>query len=316
MARSRILYNFIIGRPLSVPNNYFVPSTLKQKKIILEEFYDDKDPNAYLFDNHQIVFSGTKSSTKKEDNKCHVTLFNLDDDTVNYLEANAGNNLVAILRAGDNETGLLDIFKGTVKRVEDSFPDQDRRTKIILTDGGFNTTNARTVRSYQRGTPKKKIIEDLVEDLRLPVSRIEGVEGEIQSPISLVGSTINMLQKAAPNVFNLNVSVQNGAVSILPKNSRLRKEASYISAETGLIGVVSAYNDDTKSNDKSSGQQSKAIRFQCLLDGNILPDESVYVKDGKYDGAYKVTEVNFDGDFEGNSWVCEVIATKTNEVIG
>lgn len=316
MGRDNRIYNFTIGKPLKVSDDFFVP--LKNENfptIALEDYYDKDDPNAYLFSEHNIVFSASKSSLKQNTNSCRVTLYNLDDDVVKYLQLNSSNNLVAILEAGDNETGLLTIFKGTVIAVTDDFTTQDRKTIIHITDGGFNVKNAFTVRSYPRNTPKETIIQDLAKDLKLPFQKLSGVSGNIQRPMSLFGNPYEILKKQGVPVFDTNVSIQNGALSAVPFKSRVRREASFISQDTGLVGRVSYYNDDTKSQSNTSSTASRSIQFTCALDGAIYPDESVYVKDGDFDGAYKVVDVKYEGNLWGDPWFNTVIAVETDGII-
>lgn len=315
MARSEKLYRLTIGSPLIIPESYFVPFKNETfQPIDLESFYNKEDPNGYIFTRHQIQFTIKTGSSTTTTNTASITLFNLEDDVVEYLEANSNNNIVCVLEAGDNEQGLSDLFRGTVQAVQDDFTTVDRKTKLLLTDGGVNARNAYTVRSYPRNTPYDTILRDLTFDLKFPISTQTVVAGQLKTPTSYNGNTFEILTKLLPNL-GYNFSVQQGLAKVTPKDSRVRREASFISKETGLLGKVNAEVNDTKSTSTTAGQNSKGINFVCLLDAAIQPEETVYVQDGKYDGAFKVLSVVFEGDYEGNSWFCQVKAVEVEGVI-
>lgn len=309
MARSKILYEFIVGKPLEVNDDFQVPLRTGQSTIILDEFLNENDSNAYKFTDHQITFN-CKLSNDPSANNARATLFNLEDTVVDYLSANANNNLVCVLKAGDNEQGIGRIFVGTVTNVKDNFMADTRRTELTIGDGSVNIKNAFTVRSYPRNTPKSKIIKDLGDDMRLPTTTLGEVEGKTLTPISLYGNTHKILSEELPKL-GFNFSIQKGGLNVTKVNTRKEVEVSYITEDTGLIGRVVTYIDDNKSSPLKKDQNSEAISFTCLLDYSLAPDETIYVKDRDFDGAYKVTNVTFDGDYEGNSWTCQVIASVT-----
>ncbi|CAH9012797.1 putative Phi92_gp137 [Vibrio phage 249E41-1] len=316
MARSTILYRMVIGDPLKVADGFEVP--LKNEKfptIALGDYYDKgAKPNAYEFTKHQIVFNCRLSSTTSNANSAKITLYNLDDNVVSYLEANNNNNLVCVLEAGDNEQGLGQIFAGTLVNVLDNFSGNDRRTQLTVTDGGFNIKNAFTVRSYPRNTEYSTIIQELNRDMRLPFSTFGAIKGRTLTPLSFYGKTHGILTTELPKL-GFNYSIQKGSISLIPETKRVEKEVSFISKETGLIGKVVLDNSDDKSVAGQASQKSSGISFTCLLDSALAPDETVYVRDGQYDGAYKIVSVNFDGNYEGNSWVSTVQAVETDGVV-
>jgi len=315
MARSKILYEFIIGKPIEVSDNFQTPLRNETfATIALDDFFDENDTNAYKFTNHQIIFNCKLSSENSSANNAMVTLVNLTDDVVEYLESNANNNLVCTLSAGDNEQGIGRIFAGTVTNVRDDFSTNTRRTQLVISDGGFNIKNAFTVRSYPRNTSQSKIIQDLNKDMRLPFSTFGATEGRTLTPLSFYGSTHGILTTELPKL-GFNYSIQKGVMNVTKVDTRREQEVSYISKTSGLIGKVVTDQSDNKSSPLRKDQNSEAISFMCLLDYTIAPDETVYVKDGKFDAAYKVLAVTFDGDYEGNSWVCQVRAVQTDWAI-
>lgn len=315
MARTNIVYRFTVGNPLKLGDDYFAPYNSQEDKTYVElsEFYDTEGTNSYIFTQHQCKFN-IRMSDKPSANIGFVMIYNLDDDVINYLQENSGNNLVCILEAGDNEQGLKQIYKGTVSNVAVTDDDTDNYVKLTITDGGLNIKSAFTVRGYPKGTEYKTIIEDLCGDMKLPLGVLEGVEGGLPAPLSLMGDTHSILEDRLRQQ-GIDYSIQNAVINILPQFYRKAGEVSVITAETGLIGRISPVVNDSTSTNTVKSSDSESVSFKCLLDGSLSPTETVYLQDREFDGAYKLTSVVFHGDFEGNMWICECVAKPTTGVL-
>ena len=305
MARTEILYRLTVGRPLVINQNLFTPFKNEGLAAInLEDFYNTSDPEAYQLDKHQVVFSIKMTSLTQKVNTGKFTIMNLDDDFVNYLISNRDNNLSFVFEAGDNDQGIQEIFKGTVTNVKDNFSKETRVTDLTVVDGGLNSKNAYTVKSFARNTPYSTVIQSLVDDLKLPVESFPPISGATLTPVSYSGPTVKLLAEEL-NRQGYTFSIQNQAVSILDKNKRKPIQASLITPDTGLIGRVQRYTDNDKSSANKESQMAEGVSFTCLLDSALKPDETVYLEDEGIDGPYKLVEVNFDGDYEGGVWICE-----------
>lgn len=314
MPRTRILYRFTIGNPLELGDDYFSAYSEKTTApVALEDYYDSNATNSYIFTNHQCKFKIVMND-KPSANVGFMTLYNLDEDVIGYLQENSGNNLVCILEAGDNEQGLKTIYRGTVSNVKIRDDDTDNQTKITITDGGLNIKSAFTVRGYPRGTPWETVIRDLCSDMKLPLGVIDGIEGSTPAPISLMGDTHSILQDRLLQL-NIDYSIQNSTINIIPQTRMKASEVSVITAQTGLIGRISPVVDDSTSTNAVQSSDSESVSFKCLLDGSLAPTETVYLQDREFNGAYKLTSVVFHGDFEGNMWICECIAKPTTGVL-
>ena len=312
--RTQIFYQFTIGKPLDI-SKVFLPVVNKTyQPLDIEGNVDTEDKNAYLFNEHDMSFKVKKSNKTKEVNKLEITLFNLDDAVVNYLKTNSGNNLCAIFDVGDDDTGLSNLFKGTVSSVTDNFNDQDRKTNIKVEDGKVNVQNANTIRTYAAGTPRKTIITEVCQDLQMPIGDIAGITGNITRGTSIYGNTMDTLKNLVKR-FDAEVSIQDGYVEILPKTLRQSVEVSFLSAESGLIGTVNALVKDTTSTANKSADDSSSVSFECLLDTSIKPNSTVYVQDGDYDSAFKVNTVIATGSTRQANWLCKVEASETSGVI-
>ncbi|AGH32059.1 baseplate hub [Vibrio phage PWH3a-P1] len=314
--RTEILYRFTIGKPLKLPEGAFTPYKFDEAPAIisLNDYFDTEDPfNSYIFTQHQIQFNVNMDSSSKI-NSSYVTLFNVDEEVINFVTTNHNNNLVCILEAGDNEQGLKEIFKGTITAAQKIDDTQDTQLKMNLADGSVNAKNAKTVRTYPRGTTYETILRDMNKDMKLPISSFAGVEGRLLNPVTFAGNTHQIMEKLS-DTLGVSYSIQNGVTSIIPYRSYKKVEVSVITPTSGLLGNIQKSVDDSRSGQSSASMDSNSIQFMCLLDGALKPNETVYVDDGDIAGAYKITSIKFSGDYEGNDWTCSVKAAKVDGVL-
>jgi hypothetical protein len=317
MARTSIQYRFTIGKPLNLSKQFFTP--LKNEEfptIALADYYSTSDPtNSYIFTEHQIQFSVNMDNNSKP-NSSSITIYNVDEEIKQYIKANKASNIVCILEAGDNEQGLKKVFEGTITRSEFVEDSEVNYVKFSLGDGVVSAKNAKTIRTYPRGTTYEQILKDLNKDMKLPVSTFAGISGDrLLNPVTFAGKSHDILSNIS-KTLGLDYSIQNNEIVIIPYKRMLKKEVSVITSSTGLIGKVALDNNDTSGVSTSVDKPDKyTIKFTCLLDGSLKPSETVYVKDDEYDSAFKITSVRFEGDYEGNTWFCHVIADKTEGVL-
>lgn len=317
MLRTSIQYKFTVGKPVSVSDDYFTPLINESFGVLsLDEFLNINNPSqSYIFTEHQIQFSINMDNTSTP-NASYVTIFNVDKEIEKYFKANKSSNIACRLEAGDNVQGLKVIAEGTVTNSEFKEDTETNTLKLTLGDGVMAAKNAKSVRTYPRGTEYKKVLKDLSGDLKLPMGLFSSaISGTLLNPVTIAGKTHDIIDGIS-KALNHDYSIQNNKISLMPKDLSLPKEVSVITKESGLIGRVSLENDDTRGTSTAKKKTNTySIKFTCLLDGSLKPNESVYIKDGDYDGPFKITSVNFQGDYEGGKWICDVIADKTEGVL-
>jgi len=291
---------------------------------------------AFLFTEHQIQFSISKDDSS-DPNDSTITLYNLSDNTVNYLDQNYENHVVVKLEAGYVNDQIKLLFLGTLQRMEDNFEGDTRKTTLYLTDGKSNIQEAYSSRSYPKGTSHNTIANDLVQDLGLPKGQVSNFNSmsKTLSARSFSGNTHQLLKEICVQNKH-DYHIQDGTVNIIPTDKRLKKQCAYLTPDTGLIGSPSPLADPKqKAITKSSTSTTSSIdakgnvtwhkakkprtynlggiSFKCLLDGAITVGASVYIKSKNYDGAFKITKVQHDGDYEGNNWTttCDAYAVES-----
>lgn len=276
--------------------------------------------NLYLLQDHQITFS-IKKDNNKDPNQAEIVIYNLSDDTVNYINRGIRNNLAVALAVGYEGEELVMIFKGTIQWVSDTFDSVDRKTTLHCLDGGINIAEARTSRSYPKGTKIKRVVTDLVKDLGTTEGNIHVDNDQtLSSATAMCGNTSHYLEHICKSIDH-NVSIQDGSVYVTPRSQMSSARSAYISPETGLIGSPEPFHNDIKPTKKVTKSSKKAkkptdgVKFKCQMNGAILPEKTIWLKSRDYDGPFKVVSVSHNGDKEGKEWVTEVECVSVSEIM-
>lgn len=276
--------------------------------------------NLYLLQDHQITFN-IKKDNNKDPNQAEIVVYNLSDDTVNYINRGIRNNLAVALAVGYEGEELVMIFKGTIQWVSDTFDSVDRKTTLHCLDGGINIAEARTSRSYPKGTKIKRVVTDLVKDLGTTEGNIHVDNDQtLSSATAMCGNTSHYLEHICKSIDH-NVSIQDGSVYVTPRSQMSSARSAYISPETGLIGSPEPFHNDIKPTKKVTKSSKKAkkptdgVKFKCQMNGAILPEKTIWLKSRDYDGPFKVVSVSHNGDKEGKEWVTEVECVSVSEIM-
>lgn len=301
-------YELYVGEPVPVSKVYGPGDTVLIDNYVNAALVGNANPNAFKLTRHNISFN-IKKDKKTEGNKATITVTNPPKKLVDHLQLFATKKVAFILKAGYSNDNV-EIFRGTIEKFEYKFSNPDSKLEIKGSDGGNNLKESTTSRSYPAGTPYKKIIEDLSEDLGLPLGVKINADGTTKSPTYFTGRTsLNMAWLA--KALNADFSVQDGAMWWMPEGKRLLTYAWELKATTGLIGEVEAYNNNADKLINDTTGVKPAIKVTSLLNGRIIPNSTIYVEsnDGRYKGYYKVSEVNHMGELESSSgWVTEIVA--------
>lgn len=314
-------YRLTIGKPVYIGSK---PTNISD--------YTNKGTNeAYVITNENgatnIQFE-VKKDNSKEPNKGYVTIYNLSDETVSYLDSNQRESIAIVLEAGfDGENQI--IFSGTVEFVQDKWDGNTRQTKMILGDATTNLTTAKTARSYKKGTSLDTVLNDLISDLKLPVGKVVKFGNQtLQQSMAFTGNAANNLDRLAKNTGST-FSVQDGAVYWTTQGKRFKNAVFEISAESGMHDSPTPQNPEpakrrlakkakSKRKSKKPHQTTRAeikedagLVVTTQINGAIIPESTIYLKSIKYTGFYKVVYLTHKGELEGGDWVTELGLSET-----
>lgn len=290
--------------------------------------------NGVVITEHQIEFTCTKTDAPST-NPFTIVITNPSEQVDEYLAKNGGNEVAIIFSCNyeSRNEDLVNLFQGSVSKVETSFIGTDRKIKLTCGDGYTAIKEARSSRSFAVGTPQVNIFNALLDDLGLPKGNVINPEGSSATGFSYVGKTIEGLIKYSRDI-GYRFSVQDNTVSFTPLlypesqiiNAELFKSEDNISSRntlidgniseglpaTGVIGTPSALNDTTGDLQNTKPDQKQGIKFTSLLRPKVKPDDIIYVESAKYLGAYRVTKIAHRGNFRGNVWYSDIEAVAAN----
>ena len=309
-------YELIIGVPIVLSGT-----------INMDDYLKDNEENAYRVTDLNIDFEIRKDNTHQP-NKGYITLYNLPDGFVEYINQNAGKPLAILLRAGYTDTGMNTLFSGEVSFFEDNW-DGDlitRKTKLTLGDGELALKTATTARSYRTNTKLNTILDDLISDLALPKGQIIRYSDNDVLPFSksFTGTASENLRNLA-NSTGRTFSVQDSSIYFTVRGKALPQNIFILNESSGLIGIptprtmsakqeyiLQQKKDKTKKEELKKKYQNKedvGLTVSCLLNGAVLPETTVYLDSIYLKGFYKAVEVIHTGSYEGDgdgSWTTEM----------
>lgn len=235
-------------------------------------------------------------------NKGKFDIYNLTSQARNQIQKGD----IVQLQAG--YSGLVEtLFIGNVStkgmKTERKGPD------IVLSfecgDGESAITGAVLDKSYPPGSTLAQVLSDIAKAMALPsstnpqgitVGTVVGIPnityGDGLAVHGGCRDTLNTLLEP----LGLKWSVQNLALTIVPKDAYNGAEAILVSKETGMIGVPS---------------KNEFLNFTSLLNPKLVPNALVQlVSDNTaLNGFYKINKAKYEGDTHDNKWQvqCECV---------
>jgi len=164
-----------------------------------------------------------------------IFIYNLGRDSRALFERQ--NNIVT-LKVGYGDS-LEQIFKGDIQRTRTRREGPDYVTQIELSDGFFANTWAKTDVSFKTGVTKSALAEQLIQDAeKSGVTRgyIKGIPTDgYNHPVVLSGKSIDKLRDLCES-NNLQMSIQDGEIVIVPFGESNADTAVVLSKDTGMVG--------------------------------------------------------------------------------
>ncbi len=238
----------------------------------------------------RVTFKVNKS-LESTPNTAQIEIFNLNEHSRSLCEKK--NSIVSLL-VGYGTPEVL--FTGNIKKVIHSKTGTTWQTSIESGDGETQIQTAKSNTSFPPGTGVKDILVKMGTDLGTAIGNTGGLEtglASFQHGFVASGSTAQVITNLTAK-HDLNWSVQDGALQILPNGGSTSHEAVVVSSDTGLIGSV-------KKKGKLGG-----IEFECLCQPKIFPGRKISLQSLGLKGTYTAYKVSHHGDTHGNDWFTAV----------
>ncbi len=234
--------------------------------------------------------------------KAEVHVFNLNAD---HRSALAALGTVPCRLSCGYQGALHTLFAGDLRNVASTFTANTWDTKIDGLDGGTALRQGRTHRSYRPGTQLETVMGDLAADLGvgrgnldavIREARLNGAGTEFVRGTVITGSSARELEAVARSC-EFEVSIQNGALQLLPLGEALAGDPIVLEVASGLVGDVAK--------DKHGD-----IVFKMLLRPDMFPGRMVRPNTRTVRGGdYRVTKCVYTGDTHGQEWYATGTAT-------
>lgn len=309
-------YGFLEGQSVGFGKGdgvFIEPS--RGRARLMEQYFASEDVNSIAITDLHIEFDIEKNGGESSDgNQAEVTIINLKDSTVKFLDNNSGDKTFISIRAGYSDDGMVTIFRGNIVKVIDKLEGVDRKTKLTLTDGGVFVKEQVSSRSYPKGTKLDRVVEDLLLDLDLPLGSITKLGDDVVTTHRTIfyGKTVDQLKRVlesrnyAFNVQDMFSYVIARAMAKAEEEARGKDQKSRITVlnpSTGLIGSPSFIDDSASMTSKEADTNSPSgIKFRSLLNGALLPNTYVKIESRNFNGIYRITKVKHRGSYEGSEW--------------
>lgn len=235
-------------------------------------------------------------------NKAKVTVYNLTNAS---RQAMAPGFLMQ-LRAGYRDL-CQTLFVGNVSKVVSETSGSEIMTKVEAGDGEAAIATTTFNQSYGPGTTLAQVLSDVAKSLAVTTAQSPvAIKAGIAVGIPAVtfnkgfiasGAARDTLSKLLRSV-GLEWSIQNGALTIIPKGAHNGKLAEVVSPQTGLIGVPSKNGD--------------LVQVITLLNPRLVPGGLLQLRSGakELDGVYKVRSAKFEGDTHDSKWQATIQAVR------
>lgn len=251
----------------------------------------------------RISFDIERNTVGASQNHSKIELYNLSIESRQKI----AKGWVLQLNAGyKGMTGT--IFTGNVFNAFSTRKSSDVVTTLECFDGGPAISYGVLDKSYGPGTPIFQILQDISNAMNLttdanPTGVNAGVviglpDYKIGYSFVAHGSCKDSLDKLL-KPFNLNWSVQNSALTIMP-DTTASGTAILVSKHTGMIGVPS-YNNGL-------------LKFHNLLNPQLVPNQLIKMisDNSSLNGYYKCFTCKYQGDTHDSKWGIEIDANRVS----
>lgn len=247
-------------------------------------------------------------------NNAVIEIYNLSESTLTFLEKRGS---AVVLRAGyaddpGDTQHLHQLFIGDVAKVSTEQKGADWITRIEAGDGEWAFQNQSAEVAFAPGINAGQILDKLTDLFGLTKGPVPGIN---RSDVFVNGySSAGMLRKHIQKLAkrqNVEWSIQDGALQIIPFDKPLPGEIFVLSPFSGLIAApfrqVVLRPDLIKS---SGGGDNFKIeggsKIQALLNPELRSGGVVKVDSKRIVHLFRIQKITHDGDTWGKNWYSDI----------
>lgn len=268
---------------------------------------------------HQLTFDISRSSDYRQKmNSAAIEIYNLSNDEEAFIAKDyIGASLEVRYGGAVDESSFVELFSGNVVRSSTKKSGADRVTQIIMGEGYTDLSH----NPSSATVPEGKTVEDVVKQALKAMPNIKrgkfsgtNLNSKLLYGYPIQGNGKQILDDLC-KTYGVKYHIHNNKLYVYDNKGSIqnpKSEAPLVTKDTGLIDTPFAITGDKgkKITDKS---QLRGIQFRKLIDTQIICGMIIKVEDGDINGWYVVDEIRYSGDYRGNMWYMDVIATEISD---
>jgi hypothetical protein len=260
------------------------------------------DPNSSTKQGLRFTFDIERTLTPKP-NKASFQVYNFNEEHRKELEGLDAVPVECAAGYADEEPGVL--FLGNLRACPSTWTGTDWITQIGAGDGEQAIRTSRVSASFAKTAPTESVLRDLARALGVKEGNLNQAVMKLRAALNtgpfskgtvLSGSAAREMTRVCRSL-DLEWSVQNGALQILPRTQALAGSAIVVSPRTGMIGAPTIDGKGVAS-------------FSTLLIKDLAPGRIVVIESKHLTGQFRVEECKYSGDTMSQAWRIDVKAKR------
>lgn len=237
-----------------------------------------------------------------------IKIWNLSSDHRNLIN-NFGDE-VTLYAGYERGSGLELLYRGDTIAVSHTFTLPDIVTTLECADGDQFVNQKHFSLSFAPQTKVRTVIQEIANNMGIPIAEF-GVSDDLVYPrgFSHDGMGKEGLNKACAYP-NLQWSVQNGALQVVPIDGTIEEPAFKINVDTGMIGIPQRYTfrrQDFIVLGPAVGWKVNTLLYPIILPGAKLDIQSRYLG---FQGIFRCETIRHSGDTFGPNWESNMEVTQ------
>jgi hypothetical protein len=246
-----------------------------------------------------------------------IRVYNLSEDTLNFIEADAA----VVLKAGYTQDAQLPlIFVGQVEKVFTNRVGPDNITTIIAKDGSNVLKNVKFVAAYPSGQTYGFVIGQMIKafaDNGVPLGGFERSFTRTTQPIKeaqaysgMLGQELSSLCEDIDYIWYLS----KGKLYIQPKEVDRLIDVINISAKQ-VVGTLKPNDDKTGKSSKDKESKPSGVKLTTFLNGDIGTHTYLNITYGDYKGQYKPDSVSYKLNWKNGPWTTTIESQRVKKYV-
>ena len=240
-----------------------------------------------------------KRTLQAKPHTLELDVFNLTEDHRNTIKS--ATRPIVQVSAGYKDTGVSMLFNGIGGHARVFRDGPDVITRLRAGDGVVAYRTARVNQSFAANANLNDVITALASAMGVGLGNVstalQNVTLDQLGSTFVHGTVLRGLASAEMNALlrsaNMDWSIQEGVLQVLPRLAALQRQAITLSSDTGLLDVPEVGNHGT-------------LTLKALIQPGLVPGQIVSVSSDQIDGNYRIEDAEWSGDTIGNDWHVEL----------